>query len=386
MALFRTTFSVLFFSAFASAPSIVGAQTQNPDPPADEAVYQLEAQFQRSTLMGAAFGSYIDEQTKEQIVVIPADADARALDVHVRLSGNTPQRLQRAALSRVAQAALERELVTRSYHPEAGKYSMATYFDLKSGKQLLVTDAPRYVIEQLEKKYPKQIDVRSGAIVSDASRLADRQLFSGAAGIKAVGAGYCTSAWKVREGTIAGVLAPGHCWGPGAPYHHFDTWDEVTGYGAMTARSLNPDVGFIWWGETSDVYRPYIYTGAANSSTTSGVVGGRDPSLNQAIYYRTGAVTGQVSGITVTSLTATYVDQDGTTHTNAMAYTSPTGSLGGDSGAPIYIPSSTGTTIHVRGFHTARATSGDLHFGEHYTRVMTGRVLICASSSCYEGS
>jgi hypothetical protein len=386
MALFRITFSVLFVSAFAGAPSMVGAQTQNPDPPADEAVYQLEAQFLRGTLVGAAFGSYIDEQTKEQIVVIPADADARALEVHVRLSGNTPQRLQRATMSRAAQSGLERELVTRSYHPEAGKYSMATYFDLKSGKQLLVTDAPRHVTEQLEKRYPKQIDVRSGAIVSDASRLADRQLFSGAAGIKAAGAGYCTSAWKVREGTLAGVLAPGHCWGPYAPYHHFDTWDEVTGYGAMTTRSLNPDVGLIWWSETGDVYRPYIYTGGANSSTTSGVVGGRDPSLNQAIYYRTGAVTGQVAGITVTSLNATYVDQDGTTHTNAMAYTSATGSLGGDSGAPIYIPSSTGTTIHVRGFHTARATSGDLHFGERYTRVMTGRVLICASSSCYEGS
>lgn len=122
---------------------MVGAQTQNPDPPADEAVYQLEAQFLRGALVGAAFGSYIDEQTKEQIVVIPADADARALEVHVRLSGNTPQRLQRATMSRAAQSGLERELVTRSYHPEAGKYSMATYFDLKSGKQLLVTDAPR---------------------------------------------------------------------------------------------------------------------------------------------------------------------------------------------------------------------------------------------------
>jgi hypothetical protein len=142
----------------------------------------------------------------------------------------------------------------------------------------------------------------------------------------------------------------------------------------------------MWWGETTDVYRPYIYTGSANSSTTNAVVGGRDPALNNPIYYRSGAVTGQIGGITVTSLAATYVDESGVTHTNAMAYTSPTSSQGGDSGAPIFVPSTTGSTVHVRGFHVARATSGDLHFGEKYSRAMTGRVLVCASATCYEGS
>lgn len=59
--------------------------------------------------------------------------DARALEVRVRLSGDTPQRLQRATMSRAAQAGLERKLETRSYRPEAGRYSMATCFDLKTG-------------------------------------------------------------------------------------------------------------------------------------------------------------------------------------------------------------------------------------------------------------
>lgn len=154
----------------------------------------------------------------------------------------------------------------------------------------------------------------------------------------------------------------------------------------MTSRSLNPDVGFIWWSQTSDVYRPYIYKGSPNSSITVGVVGGRDPNLNQAIYYRSGAVTGQVAGITITSLNATYVDQAGVTHTNAMAYTSPTNSQGGDSGAPIFVPSSSGSSVHVRGFHTARSTSGNLHFGEKYSRAMAGSTLVCSSSSCYTGS
>lgn len=385
MTSFRRVCFFLLLSAAASASHPVGAQTQNPDPPADEDVHQLELRFLRSELSDSAFGSYIDEQTKEQIIVLPADVDARALEPQLLRSERTLQRLQNASLSRATRARLEQELIKRSYHPEASKYSLATYFDLKSGKQLIITDAPRQVTDGLQKRYPKQIELRFGAIVSDATRQADRQRFSGAAGIKAVDGGYCTSAWKVKVGTVAGVLAPGHCWGPGGPYHHFDTWDAV-GYGAMTSRTINPDVGLIWWSETSDVYRPYIYTGSANSATTAGVVGGRDPNLNQAIYYRSGAVTGQVSGITITSLNATYVDQSGATHTNALAYTSSTGSQGGDSGAPIYVPSTTGTTIHVRGFHTARATSGDLHFGERYTRVMSGRVLVCASTSCYAGS
>lgn len=54
------------FSAFAGVPSMIGAQSHNPDPPADEAVYRLDAEFLRSTLMRAAFGSYIDEQQKNR--------------------------------------------------------------------------------------------------------------------------------------------------------------------------------------------------------------------------------------------------------------------------------------------------------------------------------
>lgn len=397
MSLFRRTVLLVLFCAFTGAPAIVGAQAKAPDPladkkapepPADEELYQLEMAFKRTSLANNSFGSYLDEQTKEQIVVFPADADARALEVQLRLAGRSPQRLQRAMMTRAAQARLEQQLVNRSYHPDAGKYSMATYFDLKSGKQVLVTNAPRHVTEQLEKSYPNQIDLQFGAIVSDASRHADIDPFYGAAGILASQGGYCTSAWKVKQGTVPGVLAPGHCRAShSGPYWHFNTWDNGIGYGTMTSRSLNPDVALIWWSDSGeDHYLPYIYTGAPNSSTGNGVVGGKDPVLNNPIYYRTGAVTGEIASISVTSLTATYVDQSGVTHTDAMAYTSPTGSQGGDSGAPIFVRSTTGTTVHVRGFHTARATSGNLHFGEKYSRAMIGSVLVCASSSCYEGS
>lgn len=385
MSLLNRIAYLVLFPALTAAPLIVAAQSQSPEPPADESVYQSDLAFKRSSLAAVAFGSYVDEQTKEQIIVLPADSDARALEAQLDRGGSSPQRLHPAMLTRAVQAQLEQALARRNYHPDADKYTMATYFDLKSGKQLLVTDAPRHVTEVIEKRYPNQIDIQFGSIVTNAARQADRPLFSGAAGIKAVDGGFCTSGWKVRRGSVAGVLAPGHCWGPLGPFHHFDTWDGV-GYGAMTSRSINPDLGFMFWGPTADNYRPYIYIGSANSSTTLGVHGGRDPNLNQAIYYRSGAVTGQVAQVTVTSLNATYVDQNGDTHTNALAYTAPTQAMGGDSGAPIFVLSTTGNSLHVRGFHTANSTSGNLHFGERYSRAMIGSVLVCSSSSCLAGS
>lgn len=388
MSLLRRTVYLVFFSTLGSTFSTVEAQTQVPDPPLDQEQYQLEVGFKGSSLASASFGSYIDEQTKEQIVVFPADADARELEAQIYLTDKSPKRLQRATMTRAVQARLEQQFVNRSYHPEANKYSMATYFDLKSGKQVLVTNAPPHVTEQLEKKYPNQIDLQFGAIVSDATRQADRDPFSGASGIFATKGGYCTAGWKVKQGTKPGLLAPGHCRAShSGPYWHFSSWDNLHGMGTMQSRSLNPDVGLIWWSDSAeDHYRPYIYTGSPNGSTTIGVVGGRNPNLNQAIYYRSGAVTGQIAGITITSLTATYVDEAGGTHTDAMAYTSPTNAQGGDSGAPIFVPSTSGSSVHVRGFHTARATSGNLHFGEKYSRAMIGSVLACASTTCFEGS
>lgn len=158
--------SRVILAALAGVPLIAGAQTQDPDAPADEWLYQLETEFQRSSLARASFGSYVDEETKEHIVVLPADVDAKAIEMQVRRTGSSPQRLQHARMTRATQARLEQALVTRKYHPEATKYSMATYFDLKSGKQVVVTDAPRNVTDQLQRQYPNQIELQFGAIVS----------------------------------------------------------------------------------------------------------------------------------------------------------------------------------------------------------------------------
>lgn len=126
---------------------VAAAQNAEDQAPSDEKAHAIETKFLRSSPLAAtALDTYVDPDTDELVVLRPADASLKAAAADARRIGH-PARLSQSGFTRQSRSKLEARILQRDFHPRANLFGYATYFDVRTGKQVLLTLAPPDVVE-----------------------------------------------------------------------------------------------------------------------------------------------------------------------------------------------------------------------------------------------
>jgi hypothetical protein len=103
------------------------------------------------------------------------------------------------------------------WSPQARKYNYASWVDLKTGKLVLKTNAPR-AVRRRSQGYTGAIEQQDEAVRDTFSRRADTSPFWGGSSIKS-GGGVCSSGFIVQRGGQRFMVTAGHRFAVGANAH-----------------------------------------------------------------------------------------------------------------------------------------------------------------------
>ena len=305
-----------------------------------------------------ALGSYYDAATKKFVIV---GAQGSSLAQSKR---GAPATVRTRAISKRTVDTLQDRIAKRAWSPAAKNYNYASWLDLKTGKLVLQTNAPRSVTAELSKGYTGVIEQQDGAIRDSFSRRADTSPFWGGSSIKS-GGSVCSSGFIVQRGGQRFMVTAGHCFAVGA---NATTTDGNLSVGNVTQRGP-----FLPWPlQSFDMeliagasYGSSIFVGGTNSSTGKHVNGAGDPVVGFAQYCRSGQTSGEQCGQTVQSVDAQVCTQTGC-KSPVISYTGQV-SQPGDSGAPFYVHSVDGSNVFIRGLNVA--SGGSTSFAEKWSRI-----------------
>lgn len=321
------------------------------------------AAAQRIAKDGSALGSYWDPDRGEMVVVVGPDSDIGEAEAQKLVGG--PSRLERLEIARKTVDAIREQLAMREFSPEAEKFSYASHLDLKTGKVVLQTDAPTPVTDPLTKEFPDTIERREDKPVEDLfHRRDDISSFWGGASIQG-GGGTCTSGFPVRKPSGQRFLTTaGHCYALGASV----STPAGRLVGGVTERGT---LNSWWFFDNRDMeliggqsYSPRIYVGGITSSSSKAVAGAGDPVAGVTGYCASGQTTGELCNQTVQSTEAIVCTQTGCKWP-VISYTGGP-SQPGDSGAPFYMPGSSGQ-VFARG--GVIAGDGTTSYAEKWSRI-----------------
>ncbi len=300
-----------------------------------------------------ALGSYFDPATKSFVVVAPSGSKLEAPQLDV------PTRVEERAIVQSTVDTLQ-ERIAKQAAGDVKRYSYASYLDLRTGKLILKTDAPRSVTAPLSKGYAGVIEQQEEAFHDDFSRKSDIAPFWGGSSIKS-GGGICSSSFVVKKPSGTRFLATaGHCFPLGA---NVTTTNGNLSVGTVTERGPIPPFDMELIGGKS--YGSHIFVGGVDSSSSKHVAGSGDPVVGFTNYCRSGQTTGEKCGQTVSSVNAQVCTQTGC-KSPVISYTGQA-SAGGDSGAPFYVYTGDGSAVHARGMHIAAGPT--TMFAEKWSRI-----------------
>jgi hypothetical protein len=111
-----------------------------------------------------AFATYYDDARREYVVVAPAGAKS-ATSATPTGTCESGLRIEFSLLTRALVAEIQREVTARDFHPEARKYTYATWLNPRSGRMLIHSDAPTRVLAPLTNKYGSLVEFQEGGVV-----------------------------------------------------------------------------------------------------------------------------------------------------------------------------------------------------------------------------
>ena len=336
-------------SAHAQEPADKTADTKAAGPSLDAA----GARVSRYADEQGALGSYFDPDTRSFVVVAPSGSklDAPTLDV--------PTRVEERAIAQSTVDTLQARIAKQA-SSDPKSYSYASYLDLRTGKLILKTNAPRTVTAALSQGYTGVIEQQEEAVHDDFSRKSDIAPFWGGNSIKS-GGGICSSSFVVKKPSGTRFLATaGHCFTLGA---NVTTTNSNVSVGSVTERGPIPPFDMELIGGKS--YGSHIFVGGVDSSSSKHVAGSGDPVVGFTNYCRSGQTTGEKCGQTVSSVNAQVCTQTGC-KSPVISYTGPL-SGPGDSGGPFYVYTGDGSAVHARGMHIAAGST--TMFAEKWSRI-----------------
>lgn len=316
-------------TASANGETPVTVQTVTPsDPDSWEAATTALSQLIKAQ---GALDSYVDD-AGTVVVVVPSSgsssfsvADAAALGLGVRIE---TQDLEPQELAHIIDVAKD-----RSWHPDAGRYSMGIYFDARMGKILIEGNAPAEIFRPLEDQFPNLIDHRF-LDLHRTSRYADYQPHWGGAWMKRQGSPNpvdCTSGFSVLSSlSNQRMVTAAHCF----------TLDTVvnspggTSFGHVTVRKNYPTNDFEMIGGGSITQGPAIYVGLEDG-VRAWVQSAGNTGFNVQ-YCFSGSISWETCGLYMTDDDYLFCDLDGCTPQTQRFSGSGSGACGHDSGSPFY--------------------------------------------------
>jgi hypothetical protein len=324
---------------------------------------EIAAAAARIAREGSALGSFWDAERRELVVVAGPDSDIGEAEVEKLVQG--PARLERRDITRKTVDAIREQIAERAFGREAEKYSYASHLDLETGKVVLQTDAPASVTDPLAERFKGAIERRDGKPVQDLfHRRDDIPSFWGGAAIRS-GGGTCSSGFTVRKPSGQRFLTTaGHCYAVGATVRT----PASRLVGTVTQRGT---LNSWWFFDNRDMeliggqsYSPRVYVGGVTSSSSKAVAGAGDPVAGVTGYCASGQTTGEQCNQRVQSTEAIVCTQTGCKWP-VISYTGGP-SQPGDSGAPFYMPGSSGQ-VFARG--AVIAGDGTTSFAEKWSRI-----------------
>lgn len=297
-----------------------------------------------------ALGSYYDAATRQFVLVNPSAGGSSATLADVKAIG-FPGRIESRNLTKQAVEGVNKEFEQRTFHPGAANYTYASYLDVARGVVVLDTDAPRDVVAPVLNKFPGAVEYRESTVQRD-SRRNDSTPHWGGASITSGGA-TCSSGFAVQNGSgTRFMVTAAHCFPQDATvFSPEGGWN----WGTVVNRGPFPEWDMELIGNST--YGSFIYVGDS-TGTASHVINAGDPVVGFTGYCRSGQTSFQQCGSRVDSLFGQLCDSSGCTY-GLIAYTGGGASQGGDSGAPYYLPGSSG--VYIRGLHVGRSSSGTMY-------------------------
>jgi hypothetical protein len=332
-----------------------------PAAPAPDAA--AAARASRLAQNASALGSYYDQATGQQVVVV--GPGSRLSQSQLAQAVGAPARIERRSISNATVDAIRNQVAERGFSPAAKQYSYASFLDLTTGKVVLETAAPASVTDPLVRQFPGAIERRSAPVRDMFDRRNDIPPFWGGSSIKS-GGFVCTSGFAVSKPTGQRFLTTaGHCFPVGA---NVLTTDGNRLVGTVTERGTLNSL-FFWLNRDMELiggqsYAGRIYVGGTTSSASKQVVGAGDPVAGFTGYCTSGQTSGEQCGITVRSTSAIVCTATGCKWP-VISYTGGP-SRPGDSGAPLYLPGAAGQ-VFARG--AVIAGDGTTSYAEPWSRI-----------------
>lgn len=209
-----------------------------------------------------ALGSYFDPDTRSFVVVAPSGSklDAPKLDV--------PTRVEERAISQSTIDTLQERISGQAASDPKAGYSYASWLDLRTGKLILKTDAPRTVTAALSKGYTGVIEQQEEAVHDDFSRKSDIARSGAAARSRAVAASARRRSWSRSRAAPASWRPPGTASRSGRTSPRRTANVSV---GSVTQRGPIPPFDMELIGGKS--YGSHIFVGGVDSSSSKHVAG-----------------------------------------------------------------------------------------------------------------
>ena len=300
-----------------------------------------------------ALGSYFDPATRSFVVVAPSGSKLEAPKLDV------PTRVEERAITQSTVDTLQ-DRIAKQAASDPKRYSYGSWLDLRTGKLILKTNAPRTETAALSKGYAGVIEQQEETFRDDFSRKSDIAPFWGGNSIKS-GGGVCSSSFVVKKPSGTRFLATaGHCFSLGASV---TTTNSNVAVGTVTQRGPIPPFDMELIGGKS--YGSHIFVGGVDSSSSKHVAGSGDPVVGFTNYCRSGQTTGEKCGQTVSSVNAQVCTQTGC-KSPVISYSGQL-SNNGDSGGPFYVYTGDGNAVHARGMHIAAGST--TMFAEKWSRI-----------------
>jgi len=237
-------------------------------------------------------------------------------------------------------------------------YSFGSYFDARTGKIVVETDAPDAVVSSLtstsgmstaQAGVATLTQVKRTAIDDAWSRRDDVPSYYGGGGITQ-GGGLCSSGYAVQNGVgTRFMVTAGHCYADGATVL---TESGANTYGTVSNRRLPSVTGGAQDMELigGQLYSGRVFLGGVTSTTSGRVVGAGAAFEGFADYCTSGRTTGENCGHTAVDIDGQVCTASGC-KSPVIVYNGGTLPQGGDSGGAFYVK--TGTDLWIRGHHIA---------------------------------
>ncbi|MEU1519036.1 hypothetical protein ABZ490_44055 [Streptomyces sp. NPDC005811] len=308
--------------------------------------------------------------TSTPVVTLPAGTSASE---KAKATADVPDGVKAAVkISRFTKKQVDQlqdSVLNVKQNKDVAKYDFGAFYDGQADQVMINTDAPKSVVDSLEKTYGNKVTVLKTRFEQQETRYNDTSPYWGGTSVGDINAdeyGSCTSGYKIHVGNTYYMTSAGHCFGLNVDI--FQT--SFAGYNIMQDNGVNRKIGTIGrTGTHLDVaaytgrtYGSGIFTGTYSDASTGRTVIGLGPmyrGLHVCVSGRT-TLAHCNHPITSTSYGFTWY-LHGVPHTTApvdgftydAGQTPPT--QAGDSGAPVYQPISASQALAV-GSHSGLTT------------------------------